>query len=100
VRPHSAPAGVSLGWRLTLTFAPRYVSSQTASSAKLAYVDGSGQAIMRVDNTTSNLKFGDHRNSIRIMTKDRYTVGSVWVADMTHTPFGCVRSWTRSAARR
>jgi hypothetical protein len=49
------------------------VSSQTASSAKLAYVDGSGQAIMRVDNTTSNLKFGDHRNSIRIMTKDRYT---------------------------
>jgi hypothetical protein len=77
---------------LLLTFfclSGSYVSSKTASKSNLAYVNDAGQAIMRVDNTTKNLKFGDNRNSIRINSKDRYTVGSVWVADMTHTPFGC-----------
>jgi hypothetical protein len=61
-------------------------------------VNDGGQAIMRVDNTTKNLQFGDNRNSVRIMTKDRYTVGSVWIADMTHTPFGCVRFPTSRCA--
>ena len=42
---------------------------------------------MRVDNTSSIL-FGTKRNSIRIVSKDQYTVGSVWIADMTHVPFG------------
>lgn len=45
---------------------------------------------MRVDNTTQ-LKFGQKRNSLRLSTKDQFTVGSVWVADLLHVPFG-VRS--------
>ena len=42
---------------------------------------------MRVDNT-SQLKFGDNRESIHIHTRDRFTVGSVWIVDMLHVPYG------------
>ena len=42
---------------------------------------------MKVDNTT-NVAFGDKRNSVRIVSKDQYTVGSVWVADILHLPYG------------
>jgi hypothetical protein len=42
---------------------------------------------MKVDNTT-NVAFNQKRNAVRITTKDRFTVGSVWIADMLHVPFG------------
>ena len=42
---------------------------------------------MKVDNTT-NLAFGQKRNTVRITTKDQFAVGSVWIADMLHVPFG------------
>ena len=54
---------------------------------------------MRVDNTSSIL-FGTKRNSIRIVSKDQYTVGSVWIADMTHVPFGVrVLSYNRDGLK-
>ncbi|KAI0793026.1 concanavalin A-like lectin/glucanase domain-containing protein [Irpex lacteus] len=65
-----------------------YLDSKQASQTTLATVNGAGNAIMRVDNTTS-LTFGDKRNSIRISSKERYTVGSLWIADMIHMPYGC-----------
>ncbi|PIL35181.1 hypothetical protein GSI_02971 [Ganoderma sinense ZZ0214-1] len=55
---------------------------------KLAYTNDAGNAVMRVDNTTQ-LKFGQKRNSLRLSTKDQFTVGSVWVADLLHVPYGC-----------
>ena len=42
---------------------------------------------MKVDNST-NLKVGQNRDSIRISSKDQFTIGSVWVADILHVPFG------------
>ena len=42
---------------------------------------------MKVDNTT-NLAFGQKRNTVRITTKDQFAVGSVWIADILHVPFG------------
>lgn len=42
---------------------------------------------MKVDNTTK-VNFNDKRNSIRITSKDQYTVGSLWVADILHVPYG------------
>jgi hypothetical protein len=42
---------------------------------------------MKVDNKT-NVPFNDKRNTVRISTKDRFAVGSVWIADMLHVPFG------------
>ncbi|OBZ71521.1 putative glycosidase C21B10.07 [Grifola frondosa] len=54
----------------------------------LAFVNDAGNAIMQVDNTTT-LKFNQNRNSIRISSKDQFTVGTVFVADMLHVPYGC-----------
>lgn len=42
---------------------------------------------MKVDNT-SQLTFNQNRNSVRVTTKDRYAVGSLWLVDMVHVPFG------------
>ncbi|KAI0032609.1 glycoside hydrolase family 16 protein [Vararia minispora EC-137] len=60
----------------------------TAMSTGLAYVNEAGSAIMKVDNTT-NVPFNDKRNSIRITTQDFYGVGSLWIVDITHIPYGC-----------
>lgn len=64
-----------------------YLSAKDAASQQLAFINSQGNAIMKVDNT-STVKFPDRRNSIRVNTKDRYTIGTLWVADMLHTPFG------------
>ncbi|KAF7422337.1 hypothetical protein PC9H_010493 [Pleurotus ostreatus] len=66
-----------------------FVSASQAQSSRLAFVDSStNHAIVKVDNT-SMVPFNEKRNTVRISTKDRYAVGSVWVADMVHVPFGC-----------
>ncbi|KDQ62064.1 glycoside hydrolase family 16 protein [Jaapia argillacea MUCL 33604] len=65
-----------------------FVSSSQASSSKLAYVNSAGNAIIKVDNTTQ-VAYSDKRNSVRISTQDRYTVGSLWITEMLHVPFGC-----------
>lgn len=65
-----------------------FVGSQQAAQDKLAFVNGAGNAIMKVDNT-SKVDFNDKRNSIRISSKDRYTVNSLWIADILHLPYGC-----------
>lgn len=64
-----------------------FVGSQQAAQDKLAFVNGAGNAIMKVDNT-SKVDFNDKRNSIRISSKDRYTVNSLWIADILHLPYG------------
>jgi hypothetical protein len=47
---------------------------------------------MKVDNKTQ-VAFNQKRNTVRITTKDRFAVGSVWIADMLHVPFGvCLTS--------
>ena len=42
---------------------------------------------MKVDNSTK-VDYNDKRNSIRISSKDRFTVGSLWIADILHLPYG------------
>ncbi|GLB38171.1 putative hydrolase family 16 [Lyophyllum shimeji] len=66
-----------------------FVSASVAKSAKLAFVDpATNHAIIKVDNT-STVPFNEKRNTVRITTNDRYGLGSVWVADMLHIPYGC-----------
>lgn len=43
---------------------------------------------MKVDNT-SNVPLNEKRNSIRIESRDWYGVGSLWVVDIAHVPYGC-----------
>lgn len=73
-----------------------YLSAKSAGQDQLAYINDAGNAIMKVDNT-STLNVGANRNSIRISTKDHFTVGSMWITDMVHVPYG-VRSACVGAA--
>lgn len=63
-----------------------YVNQTNATG--LAYVDSSGHAIIKVDNT-SFVPYNDKRNSVRISSNDYFTMGTVWVIDAVHLPFGC-----------
>ncbi|KAL5498488.1 hypothetical protein ACEPAH_1841 [Sanghuangporus vaninii] len=66
-----------------------WLDRPTAFSSGLAYVDPhSGNAIIRVDNST-NVPWNDKRDSVRITSSDSYNVGSLWVLDLVHLPFGC-----------
>ncbi|KAF8531996.1 concanavalin A-like lectin/glucanase domain-containing protein [Gautieria morchelliformis] len=65
-----------------------FVSRDVASSAQLAYINAAGNAIIKVDNA-STVAAGQKRNTVRIQTEEVYGVGSLWIADMTHVPFGC-----------
>lgn len=58
------------------------MNAAAATSDRLAYVDSStNHAIIKVDNTTT-VPFNDKRNTVRINTQDKFSVGSVWVSDM------------------
>ncbi|KAH9942419.1 concanavalin A-like lectin/glucanase domain-containing protein [Epithele typhae] len=93
VREYSGPSFFD-GWdffgswdNLTLS-SVWWLNQSEATAENLAYVNGAGQAIIRVDNTT-NLPAGEDRNTVRITTKDFYDFGSIWVFDATHLPYGC-----------
>ncbi|KIY69291.1 glycoside hydrolase family 16 protein [Cylindrobasidium torrendii FP15055 ss-10] len=58
------------------------------SSLKLAYVDSNNRAIMKVDNS-STVPYNEKRSTVRIASKDSFSVGNLWVADMYHVPYGC-----------
>lgn len=64
-----------------------YLSQSKATSSKLAYVDGNGAAIMRVDNT-SYLSAGQSRNSVRVQSTASWSDG-LFIYDIASMPFGC-----------
>ena len=65
-----------------------WVNQTNATSMNLAYVNGAGRAIIKVDNT-SFVPFNEKRNTVRITTKDFYDFGSLWIIDVVHLPYGC-----------
>jgi len=65
-----------------------YLDQQSASQQQLAYINAQGNAIIKVDNST-NLPFGDKRDSIRITSQDGYNIGTLWIFDIVHLPYGC-----------
>lgn len=54
----------------------------------LRAVNSAGNAILKVDNTTT-VPYNEKRNSVRLASKTAFGVGSVWVLDALHTPYGC-----------
>lgn len=62
----------------------QYVDQGTASNEHLAYVNSAGHAIIAVDDTT-NLAAGALRNSVRITSRQTYSIGSLVIADFTHS---------------
>ncbi|KZV76694.1 glycoside hydrolase family 16 protein [Peniophora sp. CONT] len=65
-----------------------WLGQQDAMNQGLAYVDNNGHAIIKVDNT-SNVPFNEKRNTVRITSTDSYAVGSLWIIDILHLPWGC-----------
>ncbi|TFK38093.1 concanavalin A-like lectin/glucanase domain-containing protein [Crucibulum laeve] len=65
-----------------------WLNRDDAFKQQLAYINSAGNAVMKVDNTNT-VVFNEKRASIRITSQQAYGVGSLWVADMVHIPFGC-----------
>ncbi|KAK4686775.1 hypothetical protein P7C73_g3342, partial [Tremellales sp. Uapishka_1] len=66
-----------------------YVNRTVAvGSPELTYINSAGNAIIKVDNT-STVAYNDKRNTVKILSTDTYDVGSVWVLDAVHLPYGC-----------
>ncbi|XP_006458818.1 hypothetical protein AGABI2DRAFT_213201 [Agaricus bisporus var. bisporus H97] len=59
------------------------------NSSDLAFFDSTtGHTIMKVDNTSAVL-FNEKRRTVRITSDFAYSIGSVFVFDVYHMPFGC-----------
>jgi len=65
-----------------------WLDRNTAFQDGLAYTDGSGRAVIKVDNT-STVPWNEKRNSVRITSQDFYGLGSLWIIDISHLPYGC-----------
>ncbi|KZT64203.1 glycoside hydrolase family 16 protein, partial [Daedalea quercina L-15889] len=65
-----------------------WVNETQAVAEQLAYVNDAGNAIIKADNTT-NIPNQQKRDTIRVTSQDSFTIGSVFVIDATHLPFGC-----------
>ncbi|EMD34925.1 glycoside hydrolase family 16 protein [Gelatoporia subvermispora B] len=65
-----------------------WVNQSLATTDQLAFVNGAGNAIIKVDNT-SFVPYNDKRDSVRITTEDYFPVGSVFIIDAAHLPYGC-----------
>jgi len=65
-----------------------FVNSSVANSDRLTYVNSAGNAIIKVDNST-NVPYNDKRNSVRISSSKSYGIGSIFIMDALHLPYGC-----------
>ncbi|KZP25000.1 glycoside hydrolase family 16 protein [Athelia psychrophila] len=65
-----------------------FLDQADATSQQLAYVSPTGTAIVKVDNS-SIVPLGGKRNSMRLTSTDAYPVGSLFIIDASHLPFGC-----------
>ncbi|KAJ7627648.1 glycoside hydrolase family 16 protein [Mycena polygramma] len=65
-----------------------WLDEADAFTQQLALVNAAGNVIIKVDNF-SNVPFNQKRNSVRITTKSTYDLGSLWIIDAVHLPYGC-----------
>ncbi|PCH43197.1 glycoside hydrolase family 16 protein [Wolfiporia cocos MD-104 SS10] len=65
-----------------------WVTEANATAEHLAYVNGAGHAIIKVDNST-DVPYPDKRDTVRITTEDTFPLGSVFIIDAYHLPYGC-----------
>lgn len=65
-----------------------WLNQSQAQSQQLAYINEKNQVVMKVDNS-SYVPLNQKRNSVRIESVDWYGVGTLWIVDIAHVPFGC-----------
>ncbi|GAA6036473.1 hypothetical protein JCM8097_003525 [Rhodosporidiobolus ruineniae] len=80
-----------------LTFGDIDWVNQT-DSTDLAYVNSAGNAIIKVDNTSTVL-YPNKRRSVRLQSQDSYPIGSLWVFDFNQSPVRLLRpaAWSQAA---
>ncbi|KAF8311263.1 hypothetical protein DL93DRAFT_2061169 [Clavulina sp. PMI_390] len=64
-----------------------YLNQSEATALGLAYIEKNGKAVMKAD-STSDLAYGVHRNSVRITTNKAYNHG-LFILDAEKFPYGC-----------
>lgn len=66
-----------------------YQSKADAASQKLTFLNGAGNAIIKVDNTTVGQGNTFGRSSIKITSQATIASGSLLIMDAVHLPYGC-----------
>ncbi|KAJ7839146.1 concanavalin A-like lectin/glucanase domain-containing protein [Mycena olivaceomarginata] len=67
-----------------------FLGSADARASKLVDFTSAGNAIIKVDNSTTIAPAAlVYRPSVRITSQDTYGVGTLIVADFVHMPYGC-----------
>ncbi|KAJ7302806.1 concanavalin A-like lectin/glucanase domain-containing protein [Mycena albidolilacea] len=67
-----------------------YVDAADANAESLAYVNGAGNAIIKVDNSSTVLEAGiQYRKSVRLTSKYKFEIGTLFIIDALHMPYGC-----------
>ncbi|KIP06881.1 glycoside hydrolase family 16 protein [Phlebiopsis gigantea 11061_1 CR5-6] len=64
-----------------------WVNQSLANQLRLTQVNTAGNAVVKVD--TSAVVWDNPRNSVRITTNDFFEIGTIFVIDVVHIPFGC-----------
>jgi hypothetical protein len=64
-----------------------WVDKANATSKQLTYVNSAGNAILKV--STETVVYDNKRDAVRITTQKAYPVGTIWIVDAVHMPFGC-----------
>ncbi|CCA69113.1 related to endo-1,3(4)-beta-glucanase [Serendipita indica DSM 11827] len=62
--------------------------SVAVSNPQLTYINSAGNAIIKVDDTTT-VPYNEKRNSVRLTSLDKFNLGTVMVFDALHVPYGC-----------
>ncbi|KAJ7258421.1 concanavalin A-like lectin/glucanase domain-containing protein, partial [Mycena haematopus] len=67
-----------------------YVDAADASAESLAYINGAGNAIIKVDDVSTVLDVGiQYRKSVRLTSKAQFDIGTLFIIDALHMPYGC-----------
>ncbi|KAF8975443.1 hypothetical protein BDQ17DRAFT_1184773, partial [Cyathus striatus] len=77
------------GYDSTTAGGETYDYAKSAASMGLAVIDTKTKhALIKVDSET-DVPYDGRRLSVKITTKATYDMGSLWIADIFHAPFGC-----------
>lgn len=63
-------------------------ATAAATSNPLTYINAAGNAVIKVDNTTT-VPYNEKRNSVRLTSKDKINLGTLVTFDTLHVPYGC-----------
>ncbi|KAJ7093400.1 glycoside hydrolase family 16 protein [Mycena belliarum] len=67
-----------------------YVTAADARAESLAYINDEGNAMIKVDAASTVLAAGiQYRKSVRLTSKAEFSVGTLFVIDAIHMPYGC-----------